>query len=288
MVLTKAILRNMQSLKEVVFEFPPTGLIVFTGENSNGKSIFCKVLKALITNEIKLPVKRASLVNRDALYGEAIYYRDDGVVLSLHLARQAKDTWVKFEAPEREPIVRYLADKNYMELVKAFGWHIDDKSGVSLNVAEVDSALLFYKTPTKVNGSILETARTDSSADKVLENFTITLKETKQLREQYVQQARTFQTALHELKVEDVDALTAKKEKLEYYYHNLSSVYLPELPEIRPVPKVTFVSPYIPSLPKVVYPVIVKIACNLPDITVVADELKSLREYRCPMCGRGF
>lgn len=288
MVLTKIITRNIQSHKEVVLELPSKGLVVLTGDNSNGKSVVVKVTKALITNAIRMPIERASLVNRNALYGEAIYYRDDGVVLTLHLSRQAKDTWVKLEAPEREPIVRYLADKNHTDLVKAFGWHVDDKSGISLNIAEADASLLFYKTPTKANGSILETARTDSSADKVLENFTVTLKETKQLRDQYVAQTRTLQSTLNELKVEDVDALTEKKEKLEYYYRNLTAVYLPVLPEIQPVPKVVFVSPHIPTLPTIKYPDIINVSCELPDIIPVADELQTLREYKCPTCGRGF
>lgn len=288
MVLTKIIVRNIQSLKEVVFDLPTNGLVVLTGENSNGKSVIVKVTKALITNAIRLPVERASLVNRHALYGEAIYYRDDGVILTLHLARQAKDTWVKFEAPNQDPVVRYLADKNHVDLVRAFGFHVDDKSGISLNIAENEASLLFYKTPLKANGSILETARTDSSADKVLENFTDTLKETKRLRDQYVQQSRTLQSALHELKVEDVDEITAKKERLEYLYRNLTAVYLPVIPEVHPVPKVVFASPHIPTLPVVKYPVIVNVECEIPDIVPIADELQTLREYKCPMCGRGF
>lgn len=288
MVLKKIITRNIQNHAEVVVDLPETGMVVFTGNNSNGKSVIVKVTRALITNGIRRPRTRASLVNRKAMFGEAIYVRSDDVVLTLHLAREANATYVKYEVPGQEPIVRYLADKTYTELVKAFGWHYDENSDISLNIAEEEDSLLFYKTSHKINASIIQTATSDSTAEVVATNFENTLKQARSFRENYTQQVRTYKSALNELQVFDEEELTKKHDRLNYLLHNLSTVYLPDIPEIKGVPVVHFVDVYTPQLPKIKYPRIVTVDCIIPDITAVAKELKVLHEHKCPTCGRGF
>ena len=288
MVLKQIITRNIQNHREVVIDLPKTGLVVFTGNNSNGKSVIVKTTLKMLSGEISKPRQRASLVNRDSTFGEITYIRDDDTKLIMHVAREAAATYIKYEEPEQEPIVRYLADKSYKELIKKFGWHYDDMSGISLNIAEAESSLLFYKTSNKINGRILETATSDSSADKVVESFEVTLKEARNFRDQSVTQVRTYCSALHDLKVEPVQPLIEKKEKLSYYYRNLSAVYFPTLPDIKEVPKVHLANVYIPNMPEVKYPRVISVSCSIPDITGVADELSVLREHKCPTCGRGF
>lgn len=288
MVLKQIITRNIQNHKEVVVDLPEKGLIVFTGDNSNGKSVIVKVTKAIITGDIKKPKKRASLVNRNATYGEAIYTRSDGAILTLHLTREAATTYLSLELPGQEKIVRYLADKSYMELVRVFGWHYAEDSGITLNIAEADEALLFYKTGYKVNGDILHTATTDTSASKAVVNMQETLKSARSFRDDCVSKVRLLQSTTAELKVYDVEALTEKRDKLMKYYDTLSKVYIPNIPEIIPVPNVKFVSVYIPNIPKIKYPKIVDIKCSIPDILPIVNELKTLRESKCPTCGRGF
>ena len=288
MVLKQIITRNIQNHREVVIDLPKTGLVVFTGNNSNGKSVIVKTTLKMLNGEIGKPRKRASLVNRDSTFGEITYIREDDVKLIMHGAREAAATYIKYEEPGHEPIVRYLADKSYKELIKKFGWHYDETSDISLNIAEAESSLLFYKTSNKINGHLLETATSDSSADKVAESFEVTLKEARNFRDQSVVQVRTYCNALHDLKVEPIQPLIEKKEKLSYYYRNLSSVYFPTLPDIKEVPQVHLVNVYMPNLPEIKYPRVISVSCNVPDITAVADELSILKEHRCPMCGRGF
>lgn len=288
MVLKQIITRNLQNHAEVVVDLPPTGLVVFTGSNSNGKSVIVKTTRMLIDGSINKPRKRASLVNRNSTFGEITYVRSDDVKLTLHVAREANMTYVKFEAPNQEPIVRYLADKSYGELVAQFGWHYDKESGISLNIAEEEDALLFYKTKYKHNRSVIETATSDISADKVAEAFEATIKDARSFREQSIQQVRTYSSSLNDLVVEDVQPLVERLEKLRYLQRNLSVIYIPTIPEIKAVPKVHFAEVYSPKLPAIKYPRIVNVSCNIPNILPVAQELKTLKEHRCPTCGRGF
>ena len=261
---------------------------MFTGDNSNGKSVIVKAVRALVLNEIKKPRKRASLVNRKASYGEAIFIRTDDVILTMHVAREAASTWISLEVPGQDKIVRYLSDKSYTELVQTFGLQVAGESGISLNVAEADESLLFYKTPTKTNHEVLQIATVDSRAMTAATNMENTLAETRQFRDACAAQARTIKPALQELHIGDVEALTERRNKLFRYYSILSRIYIPTIPEIKAVPKVRITNVYIPTLPKIKWPKVHNIYLNVPDILPVANELKSVREGKCPTCGRGF
>ena len=99
---------------------------------------------------------------------------------------------------------------------------------------------------------------------------------------------RAIQSAQNGLTMYDTEALTKRKELLEYYYRNLSKIYEPKLPEVVPVPELKIYSVYEPKIPKIRYPRLYDIHCNLPDITDIVNDLKALRERKCPTCGRGF
>lgn len=288
MVLKQIVTKNIQNHKEVVIDLPPTGFIIFTGNNSNGKSVIVKVTKALITGTIRKPRKRANLVNRNAQFGEAIYTRDDGTVLRLHLAREAAQTYVTYQAPDEEPIVRYLADKSYPELVRRFGFHYDATTDISLNIAEADTSLLFYKTSNKTNGSIIETANSDPAANAVIERFGAVIAELRSLRDTYNVQIRQLEGTIYDLKVEDVEPIIQLKAVYEKVYNNLSKFYIPKIPDIKFVPKVHIAEVYFPVVPVIRYPYILQVSCDVPDMTQTLRELDSLRNQICPTCGRGF
>lgn len=288
MVLKQIITRNIQNHKEVVIDLPPTGFIVFMGDNSNGKSVIVRVTRDLLCNNIKKPQVRYDLVTNGAPYGEVIYVRADYVILTLHLTIEAASTYVSLQRPGEEPIIRYMADKSHMELVRAFGWNVTDDVGISINIAESDDALFFYKTPNKMNAKVLQSITTDARADMILEGLSNTLKESRNFKDTAMANVRVIQGALGKLEIQDTEALVSKKETLEYYYRNLSQIYLPDLPVIKPVPVVRVTSIYDPALPKVKYPRLYRISCNLPDITPLLQEMKTLRERKCPTCGRGF
>lgn len=288
MVLKQIITRNMQNHKEVVIDLPETGLVVFTGDNSNGKSVIVKSLEALLTNKIAKPRKRSSLINRSASYGTITFVRSDGTVLEAHLQREAAGTYVKLSEPGHEDVVRYIADRSYRELLYRFGWHFSEETGVSLNIAQEEDALLFYKTPHKQIRNIIDSATTDSDADIAATNLENFLSEVRKLKDEYNRQQKAYISTLQTLVIEDVDPLLQKYEVLDKCRRNLAAVYFPTIPDIKPVPKVHYVAPYIPELPKIKYPRIVSALCSIPDITKIASELRILKEHKCPTCGRGF
>ena len=288
MVLKRTITRNIQNHAEVVIDYPATGLVVFTGENSNGKSVIVKVTKALITGEFTKPRCRASLINRSASFGEAIWIRDDNMTLTLHLTREAATTYVSLKRAEEEPIVRYLSDKSHTQLIREFGWHYDSEHKITLNVAEADEALLFYKTPNKTNGAVIHTATTDALADAAVATLEETISSARKFRSDASMQIKTLESTLAELKIYDIEDLRAKAEKAQIYVNLLQTIYFPSIPEIKPVPKFTFISVHEPKLPKIRYPRVLSISCNLPDMLPLMQDINTLKNNKCPTCGRGW
>ena len=137
---------NIQSHKSVVIDLPEFGLIRIAGPNSAGKSVILKVLKYALENEIAKPKVRGSLISRRCSFGEATYVRWDDVELTIHLTIDASTTWISLKKPNEEPVVRYLADKNYRDLIAEFGFHYNEKRDFSINIGEGDKSILMYTT----------------------------------------------------------------------------------------------------------------------------------------------
>ena len=288
MILKRITTRNIQNHKEIVIELPPTGLIIFTGDNSNGKSVIVKTTKAIIQNDIRRPKKRASLINRNATFGEIEYVRDDDVKLTAHICRESATTYIKYEEPGEEPIVRYLADKSYVDLIRRFGWHYADNAGITLNVAEAEEALLFYKTSAKNNGEIIQTATTDPAADTIIESLENVLRDSRRIKESSADIVASTREALNNLQIFNTMELEAVKKQLNKCLVALNAVKWPVIPEIHPVPKL-----YLPNIqdvviPEIKLPKLYYIDCEVPDILPLAAELDSLRKHTCPTCGRSL
>lgn len=298
---------NIQGIKSYTFEFKENGLTVFTGPNSNGKSIIVRTTRYIIDGSLSKPSRRKSVVNRDATYGEMLYIRNDGVELLVHVAKEASLTYYSYKEPGKEPVMRYIADKNYKELPIRFGFHYNADCGISLNIAEEEEALLFYKTRNKVNATLIEEARTDTGAQTGLDNIQDVYNQTRRYVSIYKEKIVANKIAINNLQFEDTVPLIDKLHRLRVYLNYLQGIHIPKLPEIQPVPKVEVFDLYVPTLPEIVpvpdvryvylyhpklpqvrYPQIVDTYCNLPEVISIVEEIQSLEKNVCPTCGRGF
>lgn len=277
----------MQCHKEMDIELPETGVIAFTGNNNNGKSVVTKILKRLISNQFQArPRARASLINRNAQYGEATFVRSDGMSLTLHLTRDAAGTYLRLEVPGEEPVTRYLADKSFPDLCKQFGFHYAPERDITLNVAEADEALLFFATSNACNYDILDTAMSDPVAALSLENVGFVYKQAGEIRDIATNKINTCNTTIASLQIYDEEEAAQKAKELSYYYNILSRVYIPVLPAVEHVPKINLLHVHVPRIPKVVYPPIYNVSCRIPDVTGIAKEIQMLKDKVCPLCGR--
>lgn len=269
-----------------MFEFPETGIIRFSGSNSAGKSAVFKPLLSLLTGSIGKPKDRAGLITWGASYGEAEYTRYDDVSLKIHISIEAAATWVELSSPKLGSIKRYLADKSYKQLSEVFGMHYDQKRGLSLNYASGDGPILFFTTPHCANGDMVNIAITDGPANVAMMNMEATIKQAQEIREKAASSIPVLNDTLSSIVVYDDEALAEKQRELVSYYEILSTIYIPEIPEIHAVPNVRTVSVYAPKIPRISLPRIYDIHCSIEDITREASDLKEVKEGKCPTCGR--
>lgn len=286
MTLRSIHLVNIQSHRDNVFEFPETGIIRFSGNNSAGKSAVFKPLLYLLQGGIHSPKTRAGLVTRTCTYGEATYVRYDDVALTIHIALEAAATWVSIAKPGLEPVKRYLADKNYKEIAYAFGLHYSPNRDLSLNYASGDGPIMFFTTQHCANGELVDMALTDGPASTALQNFDFTLKQAQEIREKAINNIPTLEETVASITTYDEDKLLTKQEKLISFLNVLSAIYIPTIPEIHAVPSVNTVEVYQPKLPTLHYPKVYNVTCNIVDIRQEARDLMEIKEGKCPTCGR--
>ena len=77
MYIKQIIADNLQSLQHEVIDLPPTGLVVFTGQNSNGKSIIvknkalcdsCKKISSSVSKSYHTVTNKISTVYTNCMY----------------------------------------------------------------------------------------------------------------------------------------------------------------------------------------------------------------------------
>lgn len=282
---------NIQSHKSVTIDLPEKGFVRLDGPNSAGKSVVVKIIKGLMNNDIAKPSVRSSWISKKCSFGEAVYVRSDDVVLTIHITIDASTTWVSLQYPGKEPIVRYLADKNYREFATEFGFHWDEKREFSINIGEGDDAILFYKTSKLTNGAAVSLALTDAQAEMAVENIETTLKEARDMRERSQTAATVISNTLNQIQEYDTATLGNLLDKMEDCFNILSSIYVPTIPDIEAVPNVRSLSIHTPKIPAIVEPRIIDtraMIIQFPDIKGLVDEIETLKAGTCPTCGRSF
>lgn len=280
---------NIQSHKDVLIELPETGLVVFSGDNSNGKSVIRKVLEDTIAGNIRAPKARKSLINKGVSEGYCEITRYDGASLFININLEASRTFVRFTRKDGQEIVRYLSDKTIGELVKEFGFHYNDNREVSLNICDSDNSILFFKTSHVTNGDILNSALVDTTAQKRAESLREKYHEAIAMRQTFNDNLRVAMAAKSEIKLYDVDAEKQIYTAAARYANILEHIYIPHPVEAFPVPLVltvnipkmrvsTFKIPLIISLPKV----------SVTPLDKLWSEYKTISEGVCPTCKRPF
>ena len=317
-------LQNIQAIRDYTFEFPETGLIRFSGNNSNGKSIITKTTLDIIRGNITKPIVRNTLINKHAVVGEITYETYDGQSLFVHLQREHASTYVTLSVPNFEPVTRYLADKSWLQLVHTFGFVYNENRDIALQIIDDDSLLLFLATSDRINGELLQTASSDALAENALEQFRDLQKYIQRVKGEQIHNELIYKQTLGDFKVWDLEPLEKEERTLDTYLRileNFVPMTLPELPDMTSVEFYTILSLNLPgvmdmtpieyyplpecylvdipdmtpiefyelsilNIPDLAYPLIIDLQFSLPDIEETMQDLDVLREGRCPTCGK--
>lgn len=286
--LKRVVMSNIQSHIHTVLEFPETGIVRFLGDNSNGKSVMVKVLQDVVSNNISRPAARRSIIRRGNTFGELLLESYSGDTLYVHIDLEASQTYAELTRSGSPTVRRYLADKAIPVLVREFGWHYDDKSGVSINIHNDTDGLLFVDTRKTTNFELLSSMRSDAFAEAALLELTRLVKETKQKRDEMFHTYEVAEATYLALKTWDKDQESQVRDECLYYAGLLENLTMPSIPEFRLQRSPTFVQP-IPNPPVFQIPHIYPPMPALPaPATETLHDMVELLSGNCPTCGRPF
>lgn len=281
--------QNIQSHKDVSIDLPETGLVVFSGDNSNGKSVIRKVLEDTIAYNINKVKVRKSLINEAASEGSLELIKYDGSALLVNINLEASRTWVRLRRADGTEVTRYLADKNIPELIREFGFHYNDNRDVSLNICDSDDSILFFRTNHVTNGDILNSALTDTGAQQKHEALSNVYSEAYSLRASYMENVRVATVAKDALVLYDIDRETKLLERVQTITAILSHIYIPDIWDLEPVPQVTYFDLPALKIDLCKMPVVIDLPPVRPwDLSGIATELVQIEEGVCPTCLRPF
>ncbi len=286
--LKRVVMSNIQSHINTVLEFPETGIIRFLGDNSNGKSVLVKVLQDVVSNNISRPAARRSIIRRGNTFGELLQESYSGDTLYVHIDLEASQTYAELTINGQKPVRRYLADKAIPSLVRQFGWHFDDKSGVSINIHNDTDGLLFVDTRKATNFDLMSSMRSDAFAEAALEQLQELVKTTKQKRDEMRHAYDVAEATFVSLQSWDKEEEARIRDECLYYAGVLENLTLPQLPVMELHRSPTFVKP-MPHVPWMLIPRLCK-PFEMPpaDAGQLIKESAELISGKCPACGRPF
>lgn len=281
--------RGIQSHDDVLIELPETGLVVFSGDNSNGKSVIRKVLEDTIAYNINKAKVRKSLISKDRSEGSLEIIKYDGSSLYVNINLEASQTWVRLTRANGEIVTRYLADKSIPDLVREFGFHYNNTRDISLNICDSDDSILFFRTSHATNGDILVSALTDTEAQTRYDVLYEQYQEALSNRRQFLDNLQIAQAAKEALVLYDIEEEQELHDACARAASLLSRFYWPNLKE---VPEMIFLPtinvrtlrlqgyaelPHIPIL-----------RMNIRDMSAVSRDLIQIEKGVCPTCQRPF
>lgn len=281
--------RGIQSHDDVLIELPETGLVVFSGDNSNGKSVIRKVLEDTIAYNINKAKVRKSLISKDRSEGSLEIIKYDGSSLYVNINLEASQTWVRLTRANGESVIRYLADKNIPELVREFGFHYNDTRDISLNICDSDDSILFFRTSHTTNGDILVSALTDTEAQMRYDVLYEQYQEALSNRRQFLDNLQVAQAAKEALVLYNIEEEQELHDICARAASLLSKFYWPDMKE---VPEMIFLPTFnIRTLRLQGYvelPHIPVVRMNIRDISAVSLDLIQIEKGVCPTCRRPF
>ena len=167
-------LQNIQAIGNAEIVIEENTITVFSGDNSNGKSILSKVIEAVTSGNRKSKDIRRSLI-KDGTDCGIISFIKDGTQLAYILKEEVSQSFVVYNpdmTDESKRIVRNLNDKTGLEsLNKKFGFRTYADGDICLQLSPTFGAIPFVTTSGKVNADIVQDITVDRIAQSFLDSY---------------------------------------------------------------------------------------------------------------------
>lgn len=283
---------NVQSIGEAHIEIENNSIAEFTGNNSNGKSIFSKVVEYMTKGDLIHRDVREALI-KDGAESAVILITMNNRQLGLVLTHELKNSImmlvpnVSKENEQGGKILRPLSDTDGCNhLMKSFGFRTYSKGDICLQLAPTFGAIPFVTTGGGTNSDIVNDITVDKIADEFLKSFAnITFPTFKQRIQRLGKEKEHLQAVVDSMESYDWRAYEDIAERMGTLYNAYASYQPIEIEDI-PIPNLDVVA--VPSISVADIPVVT----FYDYIPFIKDIDKELQDYVdilngvCPTCGR--
>lgn len=284
-------LQNIQAIgtAEVVIE--ENTITVFSGDNSNGKSILSKVIQSVTSGDIKNKEIRRSLI-KDGTDTGIISFTKGKQQLAYILKEEVSQSFVIYSddvSDEKNRIVRNLNDKTGLEqLNKKFGFRTYADGDICLQLSPTFGAIPFVTTSGKVNADIVQDITVDKIAQSFLDSFkTITFPTFRQRLQNLNKEKEHLEQMLSV--IEDYDwreyeRIANDMQEVVNVLRNYRFVKVQDIP-VPPNVKLYYVEKRnVRDITKSTLYQPIPFVKDIPGL----DEITSMRKGVCPTCGRAM
>ena len=284
-------LQNIQAIGNAEIIIEENTITVFSGDNSNGKSILSKVIEAITSGDIKNKDVRRSLI-KDGTDCGIVSFAKGYTQLAYILKEEVSQSFVVYNEDMRDEskrIVRNLNDKTGLEnLNKKFGFRTYADGDICLQLSPTFGAIPFVTTSGKVNADIVQDITVDRIAQNFLDSFkTITYPTFKQRLQNLTKEREFIEQTLEVIESYDwreYQRIASEMQEIlqitrMYSYAKLDNLKVPPDITVYDVPR-TKLRPI--KFTKMKPPF--ELLNNINGV----DELVQLQNGVCPVCGRSM
>lgn len=285
-------LNNIQSIKEYTFDFPDTGLIQFTGENNNGKSVLIKVVTDVVLQRLGDDYVRKPLVSDWADNGVlGMSYKEKTLICYIDKKDKRKTYYAYQRSSTDKMYTRYVGDAGINEMLVDFGWCVLDTNRFCLQICETYGVIPFVNSTIQENYKIIAPVIEDTASTVFLNNYNnVSLPEAKKRVKVIKSEIAKLENELSIIKPKlyDIDKATILYNKsLEVLNKHEYLVKCSRI-NIEPPPNISInfskVKPLIELPVFVELKKVKQLSAYYVDKAIV--EMKDIKERRCPMCGK--
>ena len=282
-------IQNIQAITTAEIIIKENTITVFSGDNSNGKSILSKVIQAVTSGDIKNKDIRRSLIKDGAECG-IISFINDITQLAFILKEEVSQSFVVYNEDVRDEskkIIRGLNDKSGMELLcKKFGFRTYADGDICLQLSPTFRAIPFVTTSGKVNADIVQDITVDRIAQNFLDSFkTITYPTFKQSLANMKKEKEHVEKTLEVIEDYNWREYEQIADEMQSIMDIIRSYSFVKLDYLQVPPKVEFYDVIDCSLKRLYLPDMIA-PFELLDKLNGVDELVSMRNGICPTCGK--
>lgn len=202
---------NCQSHKDTIYEFSPDKVNVIFGDNSVGKSVFFKMLKASINPKSLQEKDRVDLIRRKEEFAQIHYLFSDN---SNAICRVYKKGIIfqYQESPQDKPIVTNEPHEKFLEKLNIL---MDVNSGFTTNIIDGDNDRLLVNSNLKSNYYFLRLIVYNEDIENLMEKIPVKMADAQKLRETLVSKLNYVNQRLEVISYVDPDLLQEKVLKME-------------------------------------------------------------------------